>query len=92
MVFNDLLAQGQAEAGTLVFLGRMEALEDQEDPLDLVGRDADPIVLHTELPGLGLLVRRLTGAMRAGGHVDARRFFVAELDGIPQQVLKELDQ
>ena len=46
MQFDDLLADGQADAGAGVFLGAVQATKHFEDGFKLIGLDADAVVLH----------------------------------------------
>src|SRR4051812_14410063 len=48
------LADGEADTGSSVLLAGMEPLEHAEDPLGLVGIDADAVVRHGEAPGFAL--------------------------------------
>ena len=57
MVFDDFLAESQTDAGPGVFVLRVQALEDEEDPVGVRGVDADAVVAAGELPGV-------TGALR----------------------------
>src|SRR6187200_2498213 len=48
---DDLAAHGQADAGAIVGIARVQALEDHEDPVGVLVVDPDPVVGHREVPG-----------------------------------------
>src|ERR1700691_3645882 len=50
VVLDDLAAQGQADAGALVAVAGMQALEDDEHALGVLGLDADAVVRDPDLP------------------------------------------
>src|SRR5438045_8252458 len=54
VVFDDLLRDGQSDAGTGVDLLRVQPLEDPEHLLGELGLDADPVVFAGDLPLLGV--------------------------------------
>src|SRR4029079_17339799 len=55
VVFDDLLAQREADTGSTVGIAAVQPLEDDEDlVLELAG-DADAVVGDTEAPGAGVL-------------------------------------
>src|SRR6266496_14726 len=47
---NNLLTDGQADAGTRVFIAWMQSLKDFKDPLGITGFETDSIVLDGEQP------------------------------------------
>jgi len=49
--FHDLLAEGQADAGAGVLFPTVQALEDDENSLRILGVDANAVVAHGEGPG-----------------------------------------
>ena len=63
VTFHNALAEGQANAGTFVLRAGVQALEDNENPLLMLGRDADPVVGDRDTPGAILF---------DGGDVDQR--------------------
>src|SRR5512138_808156 len=52
--FDDLPDHGQADPGPGVLVAGMEALEDHEDPVEVLGLDPDPVVLHGKPPEASL--------------------------------------
>ncbi len=82
MPLHHPLADRQPHPRAGVLVPPVQPLEDLEDPLPVLGRDADAIVAHREDP-------LLTGPL--GRDVDARRA-VAELQRVADQVLEELDE
>jgi len=50
MLLDDAAADGQADAGTGVFVSGVQATEDFEDLLVLVRGDADSIIPHCDRP------------------------------------------
>src|SRR6266496_415664 len=82
VTLDDLLADGEADAGAGVLGASVQPLEDDEDPVQILRVDADPVVAHLEAPLL---------AMGDGGDVDRRRLAgPAELDGVSNEVLEHL--
>src|SRR5271155_3861333 len=81
MPLHDFLANGQADARSGVFRLGMKALKDYEDPVAMLGRDANAVVAYGYLPVPSILLN---------GDTHARRFVSAELQGISEQVLKQL--
>src|SRR5687767_3252500 len=77
---DDLLAQGQADAGAGIRLLGVEPLEDHEDPVGVRRFDPDPVVGDPERPlPVGLF----------GADLDPGRGIAAELDGVPDDVLEQ---
>ena len=78
--FDDALYQRQADAGAID--AGIEAIEQVENPLMVIGGDADAVVAH-ETVDLAIVALR--------PDLDARRFLIAhELDCVVEQVLKYL--
>src|SRR4051794_20490286 len=77
------LADGEADAGALVFLARVEALEDLEDAVRVARLDPDPVVADREAPPGALLLRV---------DLDARWLRATELQRVGQEVLEHLSQ
>src|ERR1700742_2320824 len=50
VVLDDLAAHGEPDARALEARARMQALEDDEDPLGVLGVDPDAVVRHAEAP------------------------------------------
>src|SRR5690606_15003341 len=48
VALDDLSTDGQADAGARVFGAGVQALEDLEDPVLVLGVDADPVVAYRE--------------------------------------------
>src|SRR6516225_183334 len=67
---DDLLADGQADARAGVLAASMQALEDDEDALEVLGGDADSVVAHGEAPAR---------ARGRGGHANDGRLVPMEL-------------
>src|SRR5579885_1919020 len=80
---DDLLADGQPDAGAGVFFAGMQALEDLEDPLVVPRIDPDPIVVDGKKPLSVASFRR---------NVDGGRGLSPEFDRIADQILKQLHQ
>src|SRR6266568_2722364 len=82
VALDDLLADGEADAGAGVLGAGVQPLEDDEDPVHVLRIDADPIVPDGEQPFL---------AVGSGRDVDRRSHCgPAELDRVPDQVLEHL--
>src|SRR3569833_517623 len=81
VVFDDLLAHRQADARPRVDVLGMQALEDEEDALTVLGVHPDAVVGAGELPA---------GAVAAGADVHARRLVAVELDRVADEVLQQL--
>ena len=81
--FDDLLADRQPDSGARVLVAGMQPLEDGEDAVSVLRFDPDAVVGYGELPF----------AVPAGrGYLDPGRLAAAELDGVTDQVLEQLDQ
>jgi hypothetical protein len=78
----DPLAYRQTYSGAGVLLPAAKPLEEDENALRILRGDADPVVAYGKRPPV---------AIAAGGDVDARWFASPKFDGIPDQVLKQLD-
>src|SRR5690625_3092911 len=83
MALNDALAQRQAYADAGVVFPRMQPLEDIEHALLLFRIDADALIGNGEQPKLTL---------RLGLDPQSWRSGAMKLQGIPQQVLEQLQQ
>src|SRR3954454_9040920 len=83
VVLDDLAAHGQADARALEARARVQALEDDEDPLVVLGVDPDAVVGHGEAPG---------AVVALGADRDARGLVAAELDRVADQVLEHQPQ
>ena len=84
VVFDDLLAQRQPDAGAAVGVAAVQALEDDEHLVDELRGDADAVVRHGEQP---LVVRRVP---RSHSIDDPRRdALAAELHRVADQVLPQ---
>ena len=59
MAFDDLLAGREADAGALVFAGRVQALEEVEDAQEIILADADAVFLVAEAEGTKQLAAAL---------------------------------
>src|SRR3990172_2597332 len=82
MALDDLLADGEADAGARVLGARVQPPEDDEDPFPVLRVDADPVVAHREEP---LLLARQAGDVDRGSLVGP-----AELDGVSDEILEHL--
>src|SRR6267143_633317 len=80
--FHDPPAHGQPDARARVFAPGVQALKNHEDALEVRRRDADAVVPNGEYAFGG-----------AGLHadVDLRSLATAELDGVADEVLQQLD-
>src|SRR5438132_5804958 len=81
MTFDDLLANGEAQAGAGVFSATMKPLEDREYLVGVAHVDANPVVFYREQPNAILPYRF---------NVDARCDWAAELYGIANKILKHM--
>src|ERR1039458_10476459 len=79
---HDLLADGQPDARAGVLFVGVQPLEDREDTLGILGLDSDAVIADGKNPFISLLL---------GRNVNPGRLDV-ELDGVPDQVLKQLHQ
>jgi hypothetical protein len=83
MPFDDLLADGQADAGARVVRTCVESLEQNEDALQVPWLDANTVITHAKCPWSVLLQR--------GRDMHTRCFvWTVERDAICEQVLKQL--
>ena len=82
MQLDDPGDQGEADPGPLVLVTGMEPLEDHEDPVEVLGLDPDPVVLHREPPGPAVRFRRDTHPRRDS--------LAVELERVAHQVGKDL--
>jgi hypothetical protein len=83
VALHNLLADRQTNPGTSILLPAVKPLKDDENPLGILRGDANPIVADGKNPPV---------AVSAGRDMDAGRLGSAELDGVSDQVLKQLDQ
>jgi len=81
VVFDDLLDDGEADAGPLILLLRVQALEHEEEAITVLGVNAYAVVLNGNHPGI---------VLPTGGHMYLRRLLGAELDSVADEVLKHL--
>src|ERR1700681_3392225 len=82
MPLHDALADCEADTRTWNFLS-VQPLEDSENPVVILRRDADAVVSDRKKPVLPFLL---------GRHVYVQRSLAAILDRVADQVLEELDQ
>src|SRR5512132_1609815 len=83
MALHNFLADGQTDAGSGIFVPRVEPLKNDEDPIGILWIDPDAMITHGKYP---FACRALRGDM------NARRLFATEFDGVAQQILKQLHQ
>src|SRR6185295_19960048 len=83
MPFNNLFAYRQTDAGSGIFFSTVQSLKNDKDSLGILWVQPDTIVADRKQPFTGLALSR---------HVNPWRFLTVELDGIADQVLKELPQ
>src|SRR5262249_13205569 len=83
VAFHDLLADREANPGARILTLAVQALEGDEDALGILRVDADAVVPDAEEP---LTVRCL------GVDLDDRRLLLAKLEGVAEQVLKQLHE
>ncbi len=81
MLLDDPLAQGQADACPGVLIGGVQALKYEEDPVGILGLDADPVILDQELPQ-PICIRY--------ANMDEGSAIPTEFKRIAEQVLKNL--
>src|SRR4030095_981185 len=81
---DDLFADGQPDACTLEFLAAMQSLKHAEDPFEVLGLDAEPIVSNGEHP--------LRLALSGGRYVYPGNPWALVFDRVPDQILEELNQ
>ena len=81
VAFHDPLADGKANARALVGGAGVKTLKDDEDAVEVLGLDADAVVLHRDRPAAFVLLR-----------IDAhdQRLRAAELQRVADQVLEQL--
>jgi len=82
MALGDLLAGGQAEPGSLVFVPVMQPLEWLKHLFVTGLGDSDAVVLDRKQPGAMLI--------RTGGDMDGRYGGLAIFDAIANQILQKL--
>src|SRR5258708_9631617 len=80
---DDLLADRQADPRPSIFFDRVQALEDDEDTLEVFRCDADAVFADLKRPFGRRFLRRLA---------KPRRPFAAELPRVAQQILEQLTQ
>src|SRR5216684_1028702 len=83
VAFNDLFADGQANAVSRVFRAGVQALEHDKNVFRELWRNSDAVIVHAELPSM-------SGFFSL--HGNHWRLLPAELDGVPDQILEELRQ
>jgi len=81
MVFDDFLADREANAAARIFTAGMQAFEDDKDRLRVLGSNADSVVGNREHPFPGLFF---------AGDLNDGRLFAAKLYCIGDQVLQHL--
>src|ERR1700687_2647545 len=80
-VFDDLLADGQADAVARIFAASVQTLEDHENTLGVLRSNSNSVVGHAEQP----IVTRFLGR-----HRDHWWRLSPELDGVSDQILEDL--
>ncbi len=80
VTLNDPLAYGEADASSRVLRSRVQALEDHENLLGVLRVDSDAVISHRKTP---------FRTSPLGRDMDSRRLSPAELNSIPDQVLKQ---
>src|SRR5688572_21065498 len=83
MSFDNLLADGQANSRSGILLLAVQPLEYNEDALEVLLRNANPIVAHGKLP-LGTLLNDADVNLRPG--------IAAKLHRVADQILEQLCQ
>src|ERR1035438_6391272 len=81
VAFDDLFADGQADAIARVFAAGVQTLEDDKDVFRVLRGNSDSVIAHAEQPVLARLFR-LRG--------NYGRLFPAELEGVSDQILEDL--
>src|SRR5260221_1577118 len=81
--FDDFLAKRQSDAGAGIFLPAVQALKEDENAPEILGRDPDPIVPDRKLP---------FQALAFDLHLNHWRLRAAELDRVADQVLEQLGE
>ncbi|MCI0366302.1 MAG: hypothetical protein L0219_20765, partial [Phycisphaerales bacterium] len=92
MAFDDLLADGEADARARVLLARVQPLKNDEDAIEVFRFDANSVVLHGEDPvaSAPAFIRR---DARFGADMDLwPGGGISKLQCIAEQVLKQLRQ
>ena len=101
MALHDLLADRQADASARVLGPGVQALKDDENTLCILRLDTDAVIAHRKQPvgpapaPSGLAVGRvspLRGRDVLRPNVDFGGTLAPKLDGVAQQVLKQLYQ
>src|SRR3984885_4864540 len=82
MPFDDLFANRKSDTGAVKFLPLVQSLEYPENLFKKLRFDSEPIVLNREHP--------FVGVVRHGRDVDPRNTGAPVLDGIADEVLKQL--
>jgi hypothetical protein len=80
MALHDALADRQADARSGIIFAVVQALEDDENALEILGVNADSVVGYREDPVLLIFLDT---------HMDLGRFLTVKLDSVPDQVLEE---
>ena len=83
VAIDDPLADGQPDARARILLAAVQALKDQEDAILVLCVDADAVVADGKVPQV---------AFTLGVDVDFWRRRAAKLQGVADQVLKNLGQ
>src|ERR1051326_1129662 len=73
VALDNFLAEGQADAGARIVLAAVQALEDDEDAVEVFLFDADAVVPDGQVP---------VAAVARDAEMNLRRFAAAELDGV----------
>ena len=82
MPLDDLLADCESDAGAGKFLAFMQPLEHDKNSVEVLRIDSQAVIAHRESP--------FAPAIFGGGNVNARHAGVLILDGIADQILKQL--
>src|SRR5271163_121485 len=77
---DDLLADGQADAVARVFTAGVQTLKGKKDAFQILGGNSDSVILHAEEPVFA-------GFFNIHGNYRLR--FVAELDGVADEILED---
>src|SRR5262249_30062014 len=83
VLLHYFLADSQSDAVARIFLARVQALENNKNLLSMFSRNANSVIFDRNLT---VIVHLLCG------NLDHGRLALAELDRIPDQVLKQLYQ
>ena len=81
MPFHDFFAKRQADARSRILGGGMQTLENDEDPVGILGIDSNAVIANRKQPFVLPLYRR---------NVNARGPVTVELDRVADKVLKQL--